>query len=234
MHSFGTPFGTEILQELGFSVSKRWEFLIDLYMSEEDLWKKIHSKKRNLIRKGQKTGLQIEKAEHLEQVLQYRELAKETYERKTKQGIPFPEPGDESYYKLLKNKLIDIDLGRLYLAYDEKQVVAGAFFVGYNKKAYYMLSSANDIGLKKSAPDLILWTCMTDYQKEEYKEFNLGGVSESELNNQPLEKSGLYHFKKRFSAEAHPCYKGTLVLRPTTHKIYNFLKVTKSRLSGFQ
>ena len=232
IHSFGTPFECNILQEYGFSVTKRWEFLVDINISKDDLWKKIHSKKRNLIRKGQKAGLQIEKAEKLEQVLQYRKLAKETYERKTKQGIPFPEPGHESYYKFLKNKLIDIGLGRMYLAYDGNNVVAGAFFAGYNKKAYYMLSSANEIGLKKAAPDLILWTCMTDYQKEGYKEFNLGGLSESELNNQPLEKSGLYHFKKRFSTDAQPCYKGALVLQPTTYKIFNFLKLIKYRLSS--
>lgn len=230
MNSFDTPFGTEILQKLGFSVSKRWEFLIDLNMSEDELWKKLHSKKRNLIRKGQKANLIIKRAQQLDELMNFRNLAIETWKRKTDSGIAFPSPGTEKYYQQLKDKIIDENLGRLYLACDGEEPVAGAFFAGYNKKVYYMLSSANEQGLKTAAPDLLLWTSMADYRKEGYKMFNLGGVSENELNGQPLEKSGLYHFKKRFSAHVHPCYKGTLVLRPTTHKIYNFLKRTKSVL----
>jgi hypothetical protein len=228
IHSFGTPFGTEILKQLDFSVEKRWEFLLDIDMAEDDLWKKVHSKKRNLIRKGQKAKLRVEKAIRLDQLMQLRELALETQERKRSQGIPFPEVGGEPYYRLLKSKLIDIGLGRLYLAFDGDQPMAGSFFVNYNKSAYYMLSSANDQGLKNSAPDLILWTCITDYQREGYKICNLGGVSEKDLNGQPLEESGLYHFKKRFSADEHLCYKGTLILKPITNKIYTFIRKTKS------
>ena len=231
MHSFGTPFGTEILQELGFSVSKRWEFLINLDISEDELWKKLHSKKRNLIRKGQKQNLSVKKAEHLEDVMEFRTLALETWQRKTIQGISFPGVAEEDYYKLLKSHLMDTGLGRLYLAYDGKRPIAGSFFVGFNKKAYYMLSSASDQGLKKAAPDLILWTCMNDYQKQGYKVFNLGGVSERDLNGQPLEKSGLYHFKIRFGADVYPCFKGELVLRPKQFKLYSLLKALKSRFA---
>lgn len=232
MHSFGTPFNTDIFRELGFSVAKRWEFLLDINTGQEELWKRLHGKKRNLIRKGQEAGLRIERRTDIEHVVELRKLALETHSRKKKQGIPFPAVGLESHYVLMKEKLIDAGIGRLYLAYDGDDPVAGAFFVGFNKTAYYMLSSANEQGLKKGAPDLILWTCITDYQREGYKMFNLGGVSEQDLNGQPVEKSGLYHFKKRFSAEPHLCYEGTLILRPTTHKIYNFLKRTKYRLSS--
>jgi Acetyltransferase (GNAT) domain len=231
INSFGTPYGTEILHEFGFEVTKRWEFLMDMDGNEDDLWKKIHSKKRNLIRKGQKERLMVNRIFDLKKLMQFRSLALETYNRKKDQGISFPRPAEETHYRLLKERLLDTGLGRLYMAYDGDQAVSGAFFVGFNGTAYYMLSSANDQGLKKSAPDLILWTCMTDYQREGYKIFNLGGVSEHDLNGQILEKSGLYHFKKRFSADVHPCYKGTLVLRPKQFKLYSVLKEVRARLS---
>jgi GNAT acetyltransferase-like protein len=231
INSFGTPHGTEMLREFGFEVTKRWEFLMDMDGNEDGLWKKIHSKKRNLIRKGQKGGVQVSRVSGIEDMLKFRALALETYNRKTEQGISFPRPAEETYYRFLKERLLDTGLGRLYLAYDGNQPISGAFFAGFNGTAYYMLSSAGEEGLKKAAPDLVLWNAMTDYLKEGFSLFNLGGVSEHDLNGQILEKSGLYHFKIRFGADVYPCFKGGLVLRPKQFKLYSFLKALKSRFA---
>jgi len=228
-HSFGTPYGSDILPELGFNVSKRWEFLLDLCDNEEDLWKKIHSKKRNLIKKGQKSGVVVKRCDDISEVLELRQLALATQKRKEDADIDFP-VADESYYISIKKKLIDIGIGRLYLAYEGQRAIAGAFFVGFHDSAYYVLSSADKEGLDKAAPDLILWTCMTDYQKEGYRIFNLGGVSEHDLHGTPLEESGLYHFKKRFSADEVPCYRSELTLRPANKKLWTGLRKAKARI----
>ncbi len=228
-HSFGTPYGSDILPELGFNVSKRWEFLLDLCDNEEDLWKKIHSKKRNLIKKGQKSGVVVKRCDDISEALELRQLALATQKRKEGADIDFP-VADESYYLSIKKKLIDIGIGRLYLAYEGSRAIAGAFFVGFHDSVYYVLSSADQEGLDKAAPDLILWTCMTDYQKEGYRIFNLGGVSEHDLHGTPLEESGLYHFKKRFSANEVPCYRSELILRPANQKLWNSLRKAKARI----
>lgn len=229
VNSFGTPLGGYVLPALGFSVSRRWEFLVDVDMSEEDLWKSLHGKKRNLIRKGQKENLRVERAASVDQLMEFRGLALETQARKQEQGIAYP-VGDRAQYELMKDRLLDCGLGRLYLAYDGDTPVAGAFFAGYGKSAYYVLSSANRTGLGKSAPDLILWTSMRQYREDGCTLFNLGGLSEAELEGQPLESSGLYHFKKRFAAEAMPCCKGSLVLRPLQQRVYNALRKLKAAL----
>ncbi len=208
INSFATPHGSEVLPSLEFKTERRWEFVLNMDGDEQDLWKKFHSKKRNLIKKAQKEGLHVERVAGQEGVMQLRELSRETHERKRSKGISYPKPGPERYYRLIKEKIIDKGLGRLYLAYNGQYPVAGSLFVGFNKKSYYMLSSASDVGLRKAAPDLILWTSMTDYLSEGYKIFNLGGLSERELEGKPLEESGLYHFKMRFSADRCPCFKG--------------------------
>jgi hypothetical protein len=228
-HSFGTPYGSDILQELGFSVSKRWEFLLDLCDNEENLWKKVHSKKRNLIKKGQKSGIIVKRCSDISEVLELRQLALATQKRKESADIDFP-VADESYYRSIKERLIDIDIGRLYLAYDGSRAIAGAFFVGFHGSAYYVLSSADKEGLDKAAPDLILWTCMTDFQKEGYRIFNLGGISELDLHGTPFEESGLYHFKKRFSADEVPCYRSELIPRPVNMKLWTGLRKAKARI----
>jgi lipid II:glycine glycyltransferase (peptidoglycan interpeptide bridge formation enzyme) len=228
LNSFGTPIEIEVLRESEFAVTRRWEFILDIGKNEEDLWEELHSKKRNLIRKALKEGVRVEKEFDIDAIMEFRNLAFKTWQRKKSQGIAFPEPAHEDYYRLLKKKVIDPGLGKLYLAYEGDEIIAGAFFAGYNGSAYYMLSSSSDQGLKRAAPDLILWTCITDYQKEGYRLFNLGGISEGELNDGSLEASGLYHFKKRFCAAVHPCLKGRLVLRPSYHNFLNFFQRAKS------
>lgn len=229
INSFGTPVGSEILAELGFSVSTRWEFIVNLDLDEENLWRNLNAKKRNKIRKGQKANLTVKTVNDMDDVLQLRKLALETQKRKRDKGISFP-VGDEQQYGHLKYNVIDAGIGRMYLAYAGQEPVGGAFFVGFNKKAYYVLSSANQAGLKNAAPDLLLWRSMTDYKKDGYKVFNLGGLSKDELGGQPLGKSGLYQFKTGFSPDVHLCYKGQLVLRPKAFNTFTLLQRIKSKM----
>jgi hypothetical protein len=230
VNTFGTPLGSEVLVELGFRVTRRWEFLLDISEDEESLWKRLHSKKRNLIRKGLREKLKIVNGSEVRQVLHFRDLATETWERKARCGIDFPRVGDERFYLTLKERILDKGLGKLYLAYDGDQPVAGAVFAVFNGKVYYMLSSASRTGLEKAAPDLILWTAIRDCQREGHRLLNLGGVSEGELGGKPLEESGLYHFKSRFSADAHCCYKGLIVLQSGRFGFCEFVEGIKSRL----
>jgi lipid II:glycine glycyltransferase (peptidoglycan interpeptide bridge formation enzyme) len=226
-NSFGTPKKVEYFNNINCSMSRRWEFLIDMNIKEEELWKKLHGKKRNLIRKGIKANLVVKKTDALEDILAYQQFANETYLRKKKKGIPYPGPGSHEYYKLMKEMLIDKNIGALYLAYNERQPVAGAFFVSSFQQVYYTLSSANQDGLRTAAPDLLIWSAMIDFQKRGYKIFNLGGLSESELNQQPLEKSGLYHFKKRFSADVKTGFKCDIVFKPSMKKVLDLCSKVK-------
>jgi len=227
INSFSTPFDMKIIKELGFNVKKRWEFVLSLDQTEEKLWEKISPKKRNKIRKGEKKNLLIKELTDLSDVLELRGLELETQKRKTERGIPYPVAG-ESYFISLKNKLIDKGIGRLYLAYDnELNCLAGAFFGVFNKTVYYMLSAANDDGLKLAAPDAILWRAIKDHLSKGYNTFNLGGISESELFGQPLEKAGLYMFKKSFASTAKPCCHGSIILRPYVYRFYKLLKWMK-------
>ena len=228
--SFGTPFGNDILVRLGFTVNKKWEFLLNIEKTADELWDLLDSTKRRSIRRGRKNELVVTLAQSMNEVLKFRNLAVETYERKTKQGISYPKAPPESYYKFLKNKLIDEGIGKLYLAYHEDQVIAGAFLIGFNKKSYYMLSSSSDIGLKKSAPDLIIWNSIIDFIDEGYSMFNLGGLSETELDGLPLEQAGLYRFKEKYSAEVVPGYAGNLVLKPKTYQFFSFYRRLKNIL----
>lgn len=228
--SFGTPDACKSCNVLSENGKKRWEFIVDLEGTEEDLRKRLHGKKRNLIKKAEKSGLRIERAQSRDQVLGYRDLALKTWQRKTEQGISFPMPPGENQFMLMKRHLIEPGIGRMYLAYDDTDAVAGAFFAGFADTAYYVLSAAGETGLKKSAPDLLIWTAMRDYQGDGVSRFNLGGVSEDEVPENELEKSGLYHFKIRFAAQVKPCFNSKSILKPKQYQFWRLFDAVKPKL----
>jgi len=229
-NSFGTPDACHILENRLSDPEKRWEFLVNLNGSKDELWERLHGKKRNLIRKAMKTDVEIKCATQMAELIHYRSLVDETWRRKIRSGISYPEPPTENTMAILKRTVIDTGLGKMLLAYSGSQPVAGAFFVADHRSAYYVLSAANELGLRLSAPDLLLWEAMTHYQRSGLKLFNLGGLSESELGGDPLEKSGLYHFKKRFSADVRPCYVVREILRPFQYGIRGHIKNFKKNI----
>jgi hypothetical protein len=229
-NSFGTPGECPVFDEFVFQKKKRWEFVLDINRPIDALWKKLHSKKRNLIRKAQKAGIEVNQGKDISDLLLYRQLALDTWKRKTSQGIQFPMVAEASYFEKMHKSLIDKGLAKLYIASRNGKAVAGAVFVCFGQSAYYMLSSANQDGLRKSGPDLILWSAITDFHNEGFTEFNFGGVSEDELAGQPLEKSGLFHFKNRFTPEIVPAYKATLIFQPRRKAIVEKMQSTKKGL----
>lgn len=231
-NSFGSPEACRLTQALPKTGKKRWEFLIALGDSEEALWKRLHGKKRNMIAKAKKSGLRVDRAHTLEQLRDYRQLAMQTWQRKTAMGIPFPKPPEEATLEKMRRHLIDHGLGRFYLAYDDAAAVAGAFFLEFAGTAYYVLSAAAEEGLKKSAPDLLIWNAMVDSRNSGCRTLNLGGLAESELNGLPLEQAGLYHFKERFSATIHPCFTAGIVLNPLFYRLWKSLGKIKKGYRG--
>ncbi len=227
INSFSTPYDMAVLKKLGFSFKKRWEFLLSLNSTEDELWKKISPKKRNKIRKGEKQGLSVKMANDNEGVLMLRNLELETQKRKNKNDISYF-VADESYFLLIKKNMIDKGVGKLYLAYDKDgNCVAASFFGVFNGTTYYMLSASNKIGLNLAAPDAILWKVITECIAKGYKLFNFGGVSETELFGKPLEKAGLYTFKKSYSSTPHLCHHTNLVLMPFIYRVYSIIKKFK-------
>jgi hypothetical protein len=230
LHSFGTPWEVPDLAALGFVTSRRWEFVLDLAQTREALWAGLHSKKRNLIRKAEKRGLRIGRGGGLRDLLRFREISDQTYRRKRAQGIEFPPVASEDYYRALHQWVVEGGLGRLYMAFANETCIAGAFLVGFAGQAYYVLSAATDEGLSAAAPDLLLWTAIRDYQADGYRSFNFGGVSEAELNGEPLESSGLYHFKARFSPAILPCQKAVLEVCPARLRVARMLRRLAARV----
>jgi lipid II:glycine glycyltransferase (peptidoglycan interpeptide bridge formation enzyme) len=229
-NSFGTPDACRFVDFLRDITQKRWEFVVDLECGEDKLWKKLNSKKRGHIRSASKHGLRIEEAKSHQQIHSYRGLAEETWKRKLKDGIPFPDPGSIEYFDNVKRRLIDLKRARMLLAFDGTRLVAGGLFAAFHGTVYYVISASSEIGLKKSAPDLILWQAMTDHIREGYRWFNLGGVSEGELDGAPLESSGLYEFKIKFGADLHSCIKTCSVLHAKRYRLFRKINSMKTHV----
>jgi hypothetical protein len=227
LNSFGTPWNCSFEMLPGFVGQKRWEFLIDLSPSLEDLWSKLHSKKRNLIRKAQKAGIKVSASRDLKDLISFREICLQTRDRKRAQGTEFPDVAPEQYFRLLHSRVVQTNVGWLYRAFAGDRFVAGSFFVTFAGTAYYLLSASTAEGLAVAAPDMILWSAIADFRATGCRTFNFGGLSESELEGQPLEESGLYHYKIRFATNVCSCCKGVVRLKPRLLDVISCLRKIK-------
>lgn len=111
--------------------------VIDLSKSEEDLWKEVHSKHRNVIRKAEKESVIIKKG-RIELLNDYVLLERQTQDRTGRKAS-----GIEYYRKQLNaldNNII------IYIAYKNNDPQAGAIFY-YNKRMCYYMYGATGGGI---------------------------------------------------------------------------------------
>lgn len=145
---------------------------------------------RQNIRMARKNGLCIERGTSLDFVQQFYQLQLETRQRK---GLP-AQPW--RFFRLLKDHVLDRDLGFVLLALKDDVCVAGAICLHWQRSLMckYAASHENTLALRPN--NLLFWTAITWGCDNGYQVFDMG---RSGLDNQ-----GLRDFKSRWGAEETP------------------------------
>lgn len=168
--------------------------VVDLLQSEEDLWKGIHSKHRNVIRKAEKEGVIIIKGSG-ELIDDFVCLEKETSERTGRNA------SGKNYYRRQIETLGDKIV--IYIAYKDNVPQAGGIFYYNSQCCYYMYGATGKEVINGSANRLI-WTAMLDMKKWGVKEFSFVGCR---IKEDPESKyHGIQMFKERFGGELRQGY----------------------------
>jgi len=190
--------------------------IIDLTLSDAVLWNNVHSKHRNSIRRGEKSGIEI-KIGGTELVEQYTPLANETYRRSG---------GTESnsnYYR----KLIDgLDNNAcVFLAYKDNVLQSGAIFY-YNEAIAYYLHGASIRKPEPGSTNYLLWEAVKYFKKKGIKEFSFVGYHYDPEPNSKLE--GIQRFKERFGGVLEKSYNFRYECNPFAYKIFCVASQIKS------
>lgn len=168
--------------------------VVDLTKTEEELWKGVHSKHRNVIRKAEKENVVIRKGSG-EWIDAYVKLESETSHRTGRSA------SGKAYYARQIQAMADKII--IYIADKEDTPQAGGIFYYNERCCYYMYGATGKNAVNGSANELI-WRVMLDMKKSGVEEFSFVGCRINEDTDSKYH--GIQKFKERFGGDLRKGY----------------------------
>ena len=192
----------------GSVVAPAGNYIVDLTLSEEELWSNVHSKHRNSIRRGEKANLKI-RIGGAELLSDYVPISTETYSRSSKTT-----PGFEYYNNLMKS--LDNNIC-IFMSYKDGQPQSGGMFY-YNKQMAYYLHGASIGRPEPGSTNYLLWKAMLYFKEKGVKQFSFVGYHYDPEAGSKLD--GIQRFKERFGGQLEQCFNFRYVQNYLAYKIY--------------
>ncbi|WP_440945531.1 lipid II:glycine glycyltransferase FemX [Methanosarcina sp. T3] len=161
-------------------------FLIDLAVSEEDLWRQIHKSKRKNINRATKAGVVVEEINNKKMIPVFYELLKETYKRVK---VPL---SDMTLFESAFDQLVPKNMARFFLAKNEDTYIGCRVVLTYNNWIHDWYAGALDNALSLYPNDCLVWHILKWGTENNYKVFDFGGAGKPDVEYGPRE------FKRRF------------------------------------
>jgi lipid II:glycine glycyltransferase (peptidoglycan interpeptide bridge formation enzyme) len=220
--SFSSPGTQTVLGSLGFSLSRRLEFELDLTKEEKSLWDGMEPARRRNIKKAIKHGVEVRELPADEGVSHLRRLQAASFERIARRGGPAFVRLDPSRPDPIQS-LTSVGFGRIVGGFVEGVCVSASFYSTFNGLAYDALLGHDTKAFETQAPSLVIWEMARRFKSEGFKRLNLGGCGIEALEESSPEH-GVYAYKKGFGGAILECTNGQKVLRPSIWRAKNLLK----------
>jgi len=179
---------------------------IDLHENIEDIWMhEIHTKNRNVIKKGIKSGLVFHLDENFVHLEEFIKLYNHTMNKVSAEDFYY---FSKEYYNRFVHLITHSFLA--YATFDDKIVAAALFFYS-NKLGHYHLAGSDRNYLKISPNNFLLWNVAKEMRTRGIERFHLGG------GNNADEKNSLFCFKSRFSKHTNQFYIGKMIFDAETY-----------------
>ena len=175
-------------EQVGRLIPDRKTIAIDLTGGIDATWmNEIHTKNRNVIKKGEKNGLEFVVDNDFAYLKEFEELYNSTMDKLGADGFYYFAP---SYYDQLQNTIQDKFLG---IVKHEDKVVAGAIFFYQKPYGHYHLAGSDKSALRLSPNNFLLWGAAKELINCGVSYFHLGGGTDGS------EENSLYQYKRKFS-----------------------------------
>lgn len=196
----------DYFEKVGRLIMDRKTIAIDLSDGIESTWmNEIHTKNRNVIKKGEKNGLEFIVDEDFAYLTEFEDLYNSTMDKLEADGFYYFDP---SYYDQLKNTIQNRFLG---IVKHEGQVVAGAIFFYQLPYGHYHLAGSDKLALKLSPNNYLLWEAAKELTRRGVKHFHLGGGTDGS------EENSLYQYKRKFSKHEYQFALGKMIFNPSLY-----------------
>ena len=177
-----------IFTQSGFKYEDHLNILIDLTKSEEQLWKEVHSNRRNEVRRARKEETYFSVDHTKDSLKKCYGILQEVYDRAK---LPFP--GYNLFYNLYcmnsNSKLI------IFCAYYEGEIIGCMLALAFKDKIYDFYAGSMRKFYNKYPNDLIPWEVFIWGKENGYKVFDFGGAGK------PYKPYGVRDYKKKFGGE---------------------------------
>jgi len=171
----------------GFHYEPHLNFILDLRLPEEDLWKRLSKDRRHGINKSSREGLKIVKINSAKELATVYRLLESTYSN-ANQWL-----ADISLfhgaYELLG------DNAHFYLANVGKEAIGTTVILTYKKTAYGWYAGSDRSYRKYYPNDALSWHAILDAKRAGFERYDFGGAGH------PDRPYGVREFKRQFGGE---------------------------------
>ncbi len=173
----------------GFTHDDHLDILIDLRQSEEELWKGVHSKRRNEIRRAEKEGCRVDRHSSPESLAQCYNILTEVYRRAK---LPLP---DVSHFEAMLHQSTAKTGLRIFTVVWEEQIIGCMLCLAYGDTLYDYFAGAYSRYYAKYPNDLLPWEVFKWAKNNGFSWFDFGGAGK------PTISYGVREYKKKFGGE---------------------------------
>lgn len=196
----------ESFEQVGRLINDRKTIAIDLTGGIDATWmNEIHTKNRNVIKKGAKNGLEFIVDNDFVYLNEFEKLYNSTMDKLEADGFYYFAP---TYYEQLKENIQHRFLG---IVKHEDKVVAGAIFFYQLPYGHYHLAGSDRSALKLSPNNFLLWGAAKELTNRGVKHFHLGGGTDG------TEENSLYQYKRKFSKHEYQFCLGKMIFNQSLY-----------------
>lgn len=208
-------------------------FLLPLQDNSEAQWKLVESKQRNIVRKGEKNGVEV-RALHGEEAIA--ELPTLQILREQTQQHAIKKHANASM--LLKSDEFFINLLRhtdstLFIGSVEGKPATVAVMIASGETAYYYSGGSDyELNRQTGSSAYVIWRAIEHYREsKEVKYMDLGGVPVQPEPTHPA--YGVYAFKRSFGGEYMEFDAGVIVINEVKYAVLKWLLKQRKLLRLF-
>jgi len=201
-----------IFEKRGNEYNEHLNILIDLKKGEDTLWNEMNKKRRNSIRKAEKTGIETKEARSEKDIQTIYEIYHDVYKHAK---VPI---SDNSMFVAAHKILGRKDMVKNLLAFHDGIPIGAISVLAYKGVLFDWYAGGLIEHRNKNPNDLLPWVAMKWGIENGYHTWDFGGAGS------PNEEYGVRDFKLKFG--------GTLVNYGRYQKIYkkNTMKIAKAGL----
>jgi len=201
-----------IYEKNGFKFEDHLNIIVDLSQTEDILWKQIHSKRRNEIRKAEKNGVKVKRLSD-EYLIKSYSILKEVYERAK---LPLP---SILFFEEALQKSSDNTGMVMYAAFLDEELIGIMVTLQYKKIAYDLYAGSKSKYYDKNPNDILPWEVFRQCKNVGKTIFDFGGAGKPDV------PYGVRDYKMKFG--------GKLVNYGRYYLIHNPIKM-KLAETGFK